>query len=168
MTKTEENLKAAFAGESQANRKYLAFAKKAEQDGYSQVAKVFRAAAAAETVHAHNHLRAMGGIKSTKDNVLEAIEGEHYEFTKMYPEFLKDAKEEGNKTAERTFDYANEVEKVHHKLYEKALKAVQTEEDLEEQDMYICSVCGYTHEGSEPPEECPVCKAKKKAFNKVD
>lgn len=166
MSKTEKDLKNAFAGESQANRKYLAFAEKAEKDGFPQVGKVFRAAAAAETVHAHNHLRAMGGIKSTEENVKAAIEGEHYEFTKMYPEFIEDAKEEGNKQAERTFDYANQVEVVHHKLYEKALEAVQNGEDLEEEDMYICPVCGYTHEG-EPPETCPVCGAKKKVFKKV-
>jgi len=167
MTKTEENLQAAFSGESQANRKYLAFAEKAEKDGFTQIAKVFRAAAAAETVHAHNHLKAMGGIKSTVENVKEAIEGEHYEFTQMYPEFLEDAKKEGNKTAERTFQYANDVEKVHHKLYEKALNAAESGKDLEEEDLYVCSVCGYTHEGS-PPEECPVCKAKKRAFSKVE
>ncbi|MFX1481384.1 MAG: rubrerythrin family protein, partial [Promethearchaeota archaeon] len=113
MTKSEENLKAAFAGESQANRKYLAFAEKAIKDGFPQIAKVFRAAAAAETVHAHNHLRVLGGIKSTQENIKAAVEGEHYEFTKMYPEFLEDAKKEGNKDAERTFNYANEVEKVH-------------------------------------------------------
>jgi rubrerythrin len=166
MSKTEKDLKDAFAGESQANRKYLAFAEKAEKDGFPQVGKVFRAAAAAETVHAHNHLRAMDGIKSTEENVKAAIEGEHYEFTNMYPEFIEDAKEEGNKQAERTFDYANQVEKIHHKLYEKALEAVQNGEDLEEKEMYICPVCGYTHEG-EPPETCPVCGAKKKAFKKV-
>jgi len=167
MTKSKENLKAAFAGESQANRKYLAFADKADKDGFPQVAKVFRAAAAAETVHANNHLRAMGGINSTMENIKEAIEGEHYEFTKMYPEFLEDAESEDNKQAERTFDYANEVEKIHHKLYEKALEAVQKGEDLETTEMYICSVCGYTHEG-EPPESCPVCGAAKKVFKKIE
>jgi rubrerythrin len=166
MTKSEENLKAAFAGESQANRKYLAFAKKADKEGFPQVAKIFRAAAEAETVHAHNHLRELGGIKSTKENVQGAIEGEHYEFTKMYPEFLEDAKEEGNKGAERTFDLANEVEKIHHKLYEKALEAVESGNDLKKQDVYICPVCGYTHEG-EPPEVCPVCGAVKKVFQEI-
>lgn len=168
MTKSEKNLQTAFAGESQANRKYLAFAKKAEQDGFPQIAKVFRAAAAAETVHAHNHLRTMGGIKTTEENIKAAIEGEHYEFTKMYPEFLEDAKEENNKAAERTFNYANEVEKVHHRLYKKALEAAESRKDLEKKNLYVCSVCGYTHEGSEPPEECPVCKAKKKAFNEIE
>jgi len=166
MSKTEENLKTAFAGESQANRKYLAFAEKAEKEGFPQVAKIFRAAAAAETVHAHNHLRVLGGIKSTKDNIKAAVEGEHYEFTKMYPEFLEDAKNEGNKDAERSFHLANEVEKVHHKLYEVALEAVENGKDLEKKDVYICPVCGYTHEG-EPPEVCPVCGAVKKVFKKI-
>ena len=167
MTKTEEGLKAAFAGESQANRKYLAFAEKADKEGFPQVAKVFRAAAAAETVHAHNHLRVLGGIKSTKENVQAAIEGEHYEFTKMYPEFLEDAKSEGNKDAERTFNYANEVEKVHHELYKAALEAVESGKDLEKKDIYICPVCGYTHEG-DPPDKCPVCGAVKKVFKKIE
>lgn len=167
MSKTEEGLKEAFAGESQANRKYLAFAQKADQEGFPQIAKTFRAAAAAETVHAHNHLKVLGGIKSTKENIQAAVEGEHYEFTKMYPKFLEAAKNEGNKDAERTFNYANEVEKVHHKLYEAALEAVENGKDLEKNDVYICPVCGYTHEG-EPPEKCPVCGAVKKVFKKID
>jgi len=166
MTKSEENLKTAFAGESQANRKYLAFAKKADKDGFPQVAKIFRAAAAAETVHAHNHLRELGGIKSTQENIRAAIDGEHYEFTKMYPEFLEDAKKESNKGAERTFNLANEVEKIHHKLYTSALEAVESAKDLEKQDVYICPVCGYTHEG-EPPEKCPVCGAVRKVFQEI-
>jgi len=166
MSKTEENLKAAFAGESQANRKYLAFSDKAEKEGFPQIAKIFRAAAAAETVHAHNHLRVLDGIKSTKENIKAAVEGEHYEFTKMYPEFLEDAKNEGNKDAERSFHLANEVEKVHHKLYETALEVVENGKDLEKNDVYICPVCGYTHEG-EPPEVCPVCGAVKKVFKKI-
>jgi len=167
MTKSEEDLKAAFAGESQANRKYLAFAKKADKDGFLQVAKLFRAAAAAETIHAHNHLRAMNGIKSTKENLTAAIEGEHYEFTKMYPEFIKDSETDGNKDAIRTFNYANEVEKIHHKLYEKALEAVESGNDLEKTEIYICPVCGYTSEG-EPPEKCPVCGTVKKVFKKIE
>ncbi len=166
MSKTEENLKVAFAGESQANRKYLAFSDKAEKEGLPQIAKIFRATAAAETVHAHNYLRVLGGIKSTKENIKAAVEGEHYEFTKMYPEFLEDAKNEGNKDAERSFHLANEVEKVHHKLYEAALEAVENGKDLEKNDVFICPVCGYTHEG-EPPELCPVCGAAKKAFKKI-
>jgi len=167
MTKSEDGLKNAFAGESQANRKYLAFAKQAEKDGFPGVAHLFRAAAAAETVHAHNHLRTMGGIKSTAENLKEAIGGEFYEFTTMYPEFINVAKTEANNGAERTFNYANEVEKIHHKLYEKALGAVESGKDLEKKEIYVCSVCGYTHEG-EPPENCPVCGSAKKVFEKVD
>ena len=167
MTKSEENLKAAFAGESQANRKYLAFAEKADKEGFPQVARIFRAAAEAETVHAHNHLREFGGIKSTEENIRAAINGEHHEFTKMYPEFLKDARKEINKGAERTFNYANDVEKVHHRLYTSALEAVESGKDLDKQDVHICPVCGYTHEGN-LPEKCPVCGAVKKVFKKID
>lgn len=167
MTKPEDNLKAAFAGESQANRKYLAFAKKAENDGFPEIAHLFRAAAAAETVHAHNHLKAMGGIKSTLENLKEAISGEFHEFTEMYPEFITNAKSENNPTAERTFNYANEVEKIHHKLYEKALKSVENGKDLDKTEIHICPVCGYTHEGK-LPDKCPVCGASKKVFEKVE
>lgn len=163
MTKSEDDLMAAFAGESQANRTYLAFAKKADKEGYKQVAKVFRAAAAAETVHAHNHLRAAGGIKDTISNVKAAIEGEHHEFSKMYPEMLEHAKADGNKKAEQSFHWANEVEKIHHKLYSGALEAVEKKEDLTEVDMFICPVCGFTVEG-EVPDVCPVCKAKGSTF----
>ncbi|TFG18299.1 MAG: rubrerythrin family protein [Promethearchaeota archaeon] len=167
MTKTEENLMTAFAGESQANRKYLAFAKKAENEGFPGIAHLFRAAAAAETVHAHNHLRSLDGIMSTEENLKEAIGGEFHEFTEMYPEFIEIAKTEGNSRAERSFKYANEVEKIHHKLYEKALKSAEKGEDLEETDIYVCSVCGYTHEG-DAPDKCPICGATQKAFEKVE
>jgi len=167
MPTTEEGLKEAFAGESQANRKYLAFAEKADKEGFPQVAKLFRAAAASETVHAHNHLRVMKGIKSTTDNLKAAIEGENYEFTKMYPEFIKAAQKEGKKDAENSFYLANEVEKIHHKLYETALKSIEKGKDLEKKDMYVCPVCGYTHEG-QPPEKCPVCGTAKKLFKKID
>jgi rubrerythrin len=118
MSKTEDALKEAFAGESQANRKYLAFAAKADQEGFPQAARLFRAAAEAETVHAHNHLRALKGIRGTKENLQEALSGEVYEFKNMYPGMIEAAKAEGNKEAERTFNYANEVEKIHAKLYE--------------------------------------------------
>jgi rubrerythrin len=164
MSITENNLQEAFAGESQANRKYLAFAKKAEQEGYKQVAKLFRAAAEAETVHAHNHLRELGGIKSTKENLLEAINGESYEFQKMYPQMIEDAKAEDKKGAERSFSYANEVEKVHADLYKKALENLGNNPDI---DYYVCQVCGYTAEG-EAPDQCPVCKSKKQMFKKVE
>ncbi len=164
MAKTEENLKTAFAGESQANRKYLAFAKKAEEEGHKAVAKLFRAAAEAETVHAHNHLRELKGIKSTKENLQEAIEGESHEFLSMYPEMIEQAKAEDQKGALRSFQIANEVEKVHHALYKKALENLGNNADT---DYYICKVCGYTADG-EAPDTCPVCGAKKMAFYKVD
>ena len=163
-SKTEKNLLTAFGGESQANRRYLAFAKQAEKEGYPQVARLFRAAAEAETVHAHAHLRNLGGVKSTAENLKEAISGESYEFKKMYPIMIDDAKEEGNKAAERTFTYANEVEKVHAALYQKALDNLEA---LEEKDYYVCPVCGYTCE-NRPPEKCPVCGAKSSAFFKVE
>jgi rubrerythrin len=164
MSQSEQNLKDAFAGESQANRKYLAFAEKADKEGYPQAARLFRAAAAAETVHAHAHLRALKGIGSTADNLKEAVGGETYEFQSMYPPMIEAAKEEGNKAAERSFTYANAVEKVHAELYQKTLDNL---ESLEAVDYYVCNVCGYTCEG-EAPDECPVCKAKKQAFFKVD
>ena len=164
MSTVEEHLKEAFAGESQANRKYLAFAKKADQEGYTQVAKLFRAAADAETVHAHTHLRTLKGIKKTEENLKEAIAGETHEFNSMYPQMIADAEAAGDKVALRSFTYANEVEKIHAELYQKALEQMG---DMEEVDYWICSVCGYTCE-QEPPEECPVCKAKANAFLKSE
>jgi len=164
MSKSEQHLRDAFAGESQANRKYLAFAKKADKEGYPQVAKLFRAAGAAETVHAHAHLRALGEIGNTADNLKVAVDGETHEFKHMYPEMIADAKEEGNKTAERSFVFANEVEQVHAELYQNALDNLDS---LEEADYYVCSVCGMTVE-DEAPDTCPVCSAKKSAFFKVD
>jgi rubrerythrin len=164
MSTTEKNLLEAFAGESQANRKYLAFAKQADKEGFPQVAKLFRAAAEAETVHAHAHLRALGHVKSTAENLKGAVAGETHEFKHMYPAMIKTAKEEMNKAAERSFAFANEVEKVHAGLYQKALDNL---ENLEETDYHVCSVCGYTCE-KEPPDKCPVCGAKSSAFFKVD
>ncbi len=164
MSKTEQNLLEAFAGESQANRRYLAFANRADQEGHAQAAKLFRAAAAAETVHAHAHLKALGGIRGTEENLEEALGGETHEFKEMYPGMIQAAQEEGHKAAERSFRYANEVEKVHADLYRKALDQLDT---LEETDYFVCPVCGYTAE-SEPPETCPVCGAKGRAFFKVD
>lgn len=163
-TKSEKDLLAAFAGESQANRKYLAFAKQADKEGHPQVAKLFRAAAEAETVHAHNHLRTLGGVKSTADNLKEAISGETHEFKEMYPEMIGHAQEEELKAAELTFNFANEVEKVHAALYQHALDNLDS---LKEVDYYVCTVCGYTCE-NEPPDKCPVCNAKASAFFKVD
>ncbi len=164
MSKTEQNLLDAFAGESQANRKYLAFGKKADTEGYPQAAKLFRAAAAAETVHAHAHLRTLKGVGSTADNLKEAISGETFEFKTMYPAMIEDAKAEDEKAALRSFTYANDVEKIHANLYTHALENLDS---LEAVDYYVCNVCGYTCE-NEPPDECPVCKAKAKAFFKVD
>lgn len=164
MSMTDKNLMEAFAGESQANRKYLAFAEKAEKEGYPQAARLFRAAAMAETVHAHNHLRALRGIKSTAENLREAIGGETHEFESMYPPMIEVARAEDRKDAERSFNYANEVEKIHAALYRKALEGLESPEVV---DYYVCQVCGNTVEG-EPPEECPICGAKKKAFKKVD
>jgi len=164
MSKTEKNLKDAFAGESQANRKYLAYAKKAEQEGHKQAAKLFRAAAAAETIHAHNHLRELGVVRSTKENLQDAINGESYEFQNMYPQMIADAKAEGNNGALKSFNYANEVEKVHAALYKKVMDSLGRNVDT---DYYVCSVCGYTAEGS-APDVCPVCGSKKQAFMKSE
>jgi rubrerythrin len=162
-TKSEENLKEAFAGESQANRKYLAFAKKADEEGYSQVAKLFKAAAEAETVHAHNHLRVLKGIRSTKENIQEAINGETHEFKSMYPGMMEAAKSEKNDAAFRTFNFANEVEKVHAALYSKALENLGKNEVL---DYYVCPVCGNTVEKA-APDKCPICGAPGKSFMKI-
>ena len=140
MSEVEKHLKEAFAGESQANRKYLAFAKKADREGYAQVAKLFRAAAEAETVHAHSHLRTLKGVGATAENLKEAINGETYEFKNMYPEMIEAAKAAGDKAAERSFVYANEVEKIHAALYQKALDNL---DQLESVDYYVCSGADY-------------------------
>jgi rubrerythrin len=164
MSKSSDDLKAAFAGESQANRKYTAFAKKADDDGHPQVAKLFRAAAAAETVHALNHFRALGEIKTTTDNLEAAIAGENYEVVSMYPDFIKDAEAEGEKRALTSFRYAWEVEKIHEALYRKALENLG--KDTPTFDYYICPVCGYTAEGS-APEKCPVCNTPGSRFERI-
>jgi rubrerythrin len=166
MSDTTENLKAAFAGESQANRKYLAFAQKAQQDGYEQVAKLFRAAAEAETIHALAHLRVMKGVRSTAENLREAVAGENYEHTSMYPGFIEQAKKEGNADAVRSFSLANEVEKVHEALYKAAAEAVTANKDLPAKKLYICPVCGNIEEG-EAPEKCAVCGAPGRSFREV-
>lgn len=165
MSKAMEGLKEAFAGESQANRKYLAFAKKADEEGFALAARMFRAAAAAETVHAHAHLKAMGAIGSTVDNLKSAIEGEVYEFTQMYPPFIEAAKEEGNKAALRSFEYANQVEDTHAKLFQKVLDNLST--TTENYPFYVCQICGHTTERSFP-ETCPVCGAKSNMANMID
>lgn len=163
---TMENLQEAFAGESQANRKYLAFAKKADEDGLPQVAKLFRAAAEAETIHAHAHLRVMGGIKTTIENLEEAIEGEGHEFKVMYPEFLATAQKEGNKPAEFSIKNALAVEEIHHSLYSKAFEAVTGGGDLPKASIYVCPVCGNTVENN-VPETCPICNVPGSKFTEV-
>ena len=165
MSKVTDHLKEAFAGESQANRKYLAFAKKAVEEGYPQAGRMFRAAAEAETVHAHNHLRALKGVKSTQENLQEAVDGETFEFKDMYPQMISDAQAEGNKEAERSFNYANAVEKIHAELYQKLLDGLSKE--MEEYPYWVCPVCGYTSE-KEHPERCPICNAKGDRFMKID
>jgi rubrerythrin len=165
MSKSEEFLKEAFAGESQANRKYLAFAEKADTEGYPQVGRLFRAAAEAETVHAHNHLRVLKGIRGTTENLKEAISGETHEFKEMYPEMIEAAESEGNKAAKRTFQYANDVEKVHAQLYQKLLDNLGSSQ--ENYSYFVCGVCGYTAE-KEAPAVCPVCSAKREVFKRID
>jgi rubrerythrin len=165
--KSVENLKQAFAGESQANRRYLAFSRKAEEEGFSQIAKLFRAAAEAETVHALNHLRTLGDVKSTAENLKAAVSGETFEYKQMYPEYLKAAKDEGNQQATWSFDVANKVEQIHAGLFSKALGALQQGKELAKVDIYVCSVCGNTVEGA-PPEKCPICGSPKTKFFKID
>ncbi|MGC9398884.1 MAG: rubrerythrin family protein [Anaerolineae bacterium] len=164
---TMDDLKAAFAGESQANRRYLAFAEKAEEEGLPNIARLFRAVAAAETVHAHSHFRTMGGVKSTAENLKTAIAGENYEVKTMYPEFMENAKEAGERRAEITFKHAWEVEKIHEQLYRAALEQVERG-DIEAAEYYVCSVCGHTHVGAEPPERCPICGAKRERYMKIE
>src|SRR3972149_306708 len=164
MSKSEENLKEAFAGESQANRRYLAFATRADQEGFPQAARLFRAAAEAETVHALNHLKALKMILSTRENIQAAIRGETHEFKKMYPAMIEAAKAEGNKEAEQTFQWANEVEKIHAELYRAMLESMDKGGDSL---YYVCPLCGYTVE-KEAPETCPVCGTKGKTFKKIE
>lgn len=164
--KTKENLQQAFAGESQANRTYLAYGERAERDGFAQVAKLFRAVAAAETIHAHAHLRALDGVKGTAENLAEAAAGEKYEFEEMYPPMLATAEEEGERRAARSMKNAMEVEKVHHDLFNDALKAVKSGKDMDDLSVRVCPVCGHTVIG-DAPDECPVCKAKGEKFMEI-
>jgi rubrerythrin len=164
--KTKDNLKEAFAGESQANRKYLAYGERAAKDGFAQVAKLFRAVAAAETVHAHSHLRAMDGVKGTAENLEDAAAGEKYEFEEMYPPMVATAEEEGDRHATISMKNAMEVEKVHHGLFNDALEAVKAGKDLDDAPVRVCPVCGHTVIG-DAPEQCPVCKAKGEKFQEI-
>jgi rubrerythrin len=165
MATTENNLKEAFAGESQANRKYLAFAKKAEGEGFANVARLFRTAAEAETIHALAHFAAMDGVKSTADNVRAAMAGETYEYTEMYPPMLQQAIDE-NSRAKRMFAYALKAEAVHAKLYQMALDAVTQGKDLAAVDFYLCPVCGNIELGK-APDSCPICGTHGDKFVKV-
>jgi rubrerythrin len=166
MSNTVENLKAAFAGESQANRRYLAYAKKAEEEGFPQIAKLFRAVAAAETAHAHNHLRILGEIKSTAENLESAKGGENYEIHTMYPDYIQQAEAEGEKRALNSFKWAWDVEQEHEVYYQEAIDALKSGKTISDEDYYICPVCGHTHRGT-PPEKCPVCGAPGKRFERV-
>lgn len=167
MSKTQQNLESAFTGESQANRKYLFFADRAEKGGYSQIARLFRAAAEAETVHARAHLQVMGGIGYTRDNLKAAIGGENYEFTEMYPGFIEQAKAENNKRAEISFANANEVEKIHHSLFQKALSALEAGKQLADEPYFVCQVCGNTVLG-EVPDKCLICDSPGSKFKRVE
>ena len=167
MSTTNENLQAAFAGESQANRKYLFFAEKAGQEGHKQIARLFRAAADAETVHAKNHLKVMQGIKSTKENLMVAKSGENYEFREMYPGFIKQAEAEGADKARGSFDLANKVEQIHHRLFETVLNKLEKGEAIGEKPIYVCQVCGNTVVG-EAPQKCLICGAPQKVFKLID
>jgi len=167
MAKTGDNLKEAFTGESKASTTYLAFARKADQEGQPQVAKLFRAAALAETFHARNHLDVMEGIKSTQENLQEAISGENAEHVKMYPEFIEQANKEQKPKAARTFDFARKVEIMHESLYKATLDAIKGGGKPKATDYYVCQVCGATIEGS-APDRCPVCGAPKAQFVKAD
>ncbi len=166
MATTIDNLKEAFAGESQANQKYRAFAKKAEQDGYPNIARLFRTTAEAERIHAEGHLKAMEALCSTLENLVAAIEGETYEYTKMYPPMLKQAEAENHK-AKRMFGYAVRAEEVHAQLYKIALEAVQKGQDLSEAQFYLCPVCGHIEFGK-PPASCPICGTKGSAYVQVN
>ena len=164
MSKTEKDLMDAFAGESQANRRYLAYSQRAEDEFLHGVAKLFRAIAEAETIHAIKHLRTAGKVKTTRENLEDAIAGETHEFRNMYPEMIAHAKEEGQKSAEISFDYANKVEAVHAQLYKQALADPDT---FPVQDYYVCKICGYTA-AKDLPDVCPVCGANSKAFLKIE
>ena len=164
MSETTNNLKEAFAGESQASQKYRTFAKKAEQEGFANVARLFQATAEAERIHAEGHLKALDGIGSTAENLQAAIDGETYEYTEMYPPMLAAAQAEGHK-AKRMFEYALGAEEVHAHLYQMALEAVQQGRDLQA-DFYLCPVCGYIELG-QPSEDCPICGTKPGKFIKM-
>jgi len=165
MPTTKENLSDAFAGESQANQKYRAFAKSAEKDGFPNIAKLFRTTAEAERIHAEGHLKALDSIGSITENLKAAIAGETYETNEMYPPMLKQAEEDNHK-AKRMFKWALDVEAVHAQLYKLALEAAERGEDLAETEFYLCPICGHIEFGK-PNEECPVCGAKAEKYIQI-
>ena len=167
MSSTQENLQEAFTRESKASCHYLFFADKTEKEGHTQIARFFRAVADAETVLARSHLRAIGGIESTRDNLEEAIDGEYYEFIQMYPGFINQAESEKNRKAQFSFEFANEVEKIHHELYQKALEAIEAGEQLKDETYFVCQVCGYIV-SDETPETCPICGAPREVFKHME
>ncbi len=166
MSATDKNLADAFAGESQANRKYLFFAEKADKDDYKQIARLFRAAADAETVHARNHLYVMGKVGSTKENLRAAMGGESHEFTEMYPSFIRQAEADAADKAKDSFNLANQVEEIHHKLFKSYLEKLEKGEIIAERPVYVCQYCGNTVEG-DAPEKCPICGAPRKMFKAI-
>lgn len=166
MASTTDNLKDAFAGESQAFQKYSAFAKKAEKDGFANIAKLFRTTAQAERIHAEGHLKALEMIASTAENLQGAIDGETFEYTEMYPPMEEQARGEGHK-AKTMFKFALDAEKVHADIYTKALEAVKSGKDMDVSEFYLCPVCGYIEVG-QIPEKCPVCSAMGKVFTLID
>lgn len=166
MPTTKENLQEAFSGESQANQKYRAFAKKADAEGFKNIAKLFRLTAEAERIHAEGHLKALDKVGSTLENLQSAISGETYEFEQMYPPMLEQAKSEDHKAA-RMFQYAVDAEEVHAKLYKLAFDAVKEGKDLDVEDFYLCPVCGHIEFGK-PEDSCPICGALASKYIKLD
>lgn len=167
MSNTTTNLENAFSGESQANRKYIFFAEKADEEGHRRIARMFRAVADAETAHARNHLKALYGTKTTSENLVTAINGENHEFTEMYPDFIRQARQDGEKEAAKSFDLANQVEEIHHKLYTETLAGLEKGEEMELKPFFVCQYCGNTVEGA-APEKCPVCGAPQRMFKQID
>ncbi|MGB2696753.1 MAG: rubrerythrin family protein [Candidatus Zixiibacteriota bacterium] len=162
---TEENIKSAFSGESQAHMRYLIFAKKAEEEGFANVARLFKSIAFAEQVHATNHLKVLGEINSSAQNLQAAIDGETFEVAEIYPAYKEVAKLQEEKGAVRSTDWALQAEKIHAAMYQKTKQAVEDSKDIELKEVFICELCGYTVEGG-VPDRCPICGAPKQKFRK--
>jgi rubrerythrin len=163
---TKENAMEAFAGESQANRKYQAFAEKAESDGYLNIAKLFKAASEAEAIHAKKLMKALGMIGSTRDNLEQAVAGETHEYTEMYPAFVQEAESDKQSDALLAFNYALKAEEVHAGLYKEALKSLNAGQDMSNRTVWLCPVCGNIFLG-QAPEKCPICNVFKKMFREI-